>query len=72
VAREKLDTGQQFYENQEEIDGPVSSHMAGQQRGAKGQMAVRVEAATRLVIGKSQNLCIVIDGYSPISFTAVY
>jgi hypothetical protein len=40
VARKKLHTGQQFYENQREIDGPVSSHVASQQRDAKGQMAV--------------------------------
>jgi hypothetical protein len=40
VAREKLDIGQQFYENQMKIDGPVSSHVIGKQRRAKGQMAV--------------------------------
>jgi hypothetical protein len=40
MARKKLDISQQFYENQMEIDGPVSSHVAGQQSAAKGQMAV--------------------------------
>jgi hypothetical protein len=50
VARKKLDTGQQFYEDQREIAGRVSSHVAGQQRGAKGHMAVRGKRATCLVI----------------------
>jgi hypothetical protein len=40
MAWKKLDTGQQFYENQREIDGPVSSHVVGQQRETKGQMAL--------------------------------
>jgi hypothetical protein len=49
VVRIKFDTGQQFYEIQREIDGPVSSHAARQQRVAKGQMAVRGKTATGLI-----------------------
>jgi hypothetical protein len=52
VALKKLDTGQQFYQNQRGIHGPVSSHVAGQQRGAKGDMAVRGKMATRLVFSE--------------------
>jgi hypothetical protein len=48
-----LDTGQQFYENQREIDEPVSSYVIGQQRSAKGQMTVQVKRATGLVCSKS-------------------
>jgi hypothetical protein len=36
MDRKKLDIGQQFHENQREFDQPVSSHVVGQQRGAKG------------------------------------
>jgi hypothetical protein len=52
LAQKRLDTGQQLYENERKTDGLVSSHMAGQQRDVKEQMAVRGKRATNLAIDK--------------------
>jgi hypothetical protein len=49
AAWKKFESGQQFYENEKEIDGPVSSHVASQQRDAKEQMAVQGKRAIGLV-----------------------
>jgi hypothetical protein len=56
VALKKLDTGQQLYENQREIDGRVSSHVAGHQRDTKGQMALPGKRVTGIANRKRSAL----------------